>query len=96
MPALIVGLIVFYTLNESPSEKEGKSRGEQKVRENHALNESPSEKEGKFAAIATLPLGLTDSLNESPSEKEGKSHERRQILVSPRPSMKVPPKRKGN
>ena len=60
-------------LNESPSEKEGKSVvqcpgvGIRFLR----LNESPSEKEGKFA-ILQLPRLTKHSLNESPSEKEGK------------------------
>ena len=37
------------TLNESPSEKEGKSTGDIDGRLGwNALNESPSEKEGKF------------------------------------------------
>ena len=35
-------------------------------------------------------------LNESPSEKEGKSVLTRQGREPGRPSMKVPPKRKGN
>ena len=36
------------------------------------------------------------SLNESPSEKEGKCYWLRSFAYMPRPSMKVPPKRKGN
>ena len=61
------------SLNESPSEKEGKWHRfflefEHSLK---ALNESPSEKEGKSCgrgsrSSSTLPL------NESPSEKEGK------------------------
>ena len=61
------------TLNESPSEKEGKLPGAAGKAEMNALslNESPSEKEGKF--LGKDPLGASAfSLNESPSEKEGK------------------------
>ena len=61
------------TLNESPSEKEGKSRQEIfHHRVTGALNESPSEKEGKCSyMLAYRPYPIP--LNESPSEKEGKS-----------------------
>ena len=60
-----------------------------------ALNESPSEKEGKFRAGHCWVTG--EALNESPSEKEGKSAIVQKILSAlPGPSMKVPPKRKGN
>ena len=84
-------------LNESPSEKEGKyfiiAHSPDRVA--RTLNESPSEKEGKSrgnVAIASSNIAL----NESPSEKEGKSS-----MYTPGPgvfgpSMKVPPKRKGN
>ena len=48
------------TLNESPSEKEGKyPAGTALVVDNLALNESPSEKEGKSALLAEMPA--TDS-----------------------------------
>ena len=60
-----------------------------------ALNESPSEKEGKYSVSILLVVWFY-SLNESPSEKEGKWL----LVLSPSssidPSMKVPPKRKGN
>ena len=61
-----------------------------------ALNESPSEKEGKSTFHGGV-CALCTSLNESPSEKEGKSEIH--VDFSPFllcPSMKVPPKRKGN
>ena len=52
----------FISLNESPSEKEGKYGGNAaKRRANRGLNESPSEKEGKSSAgergdtTSTLP-----------------------------------------
>ena len=42
------------SLNESPSEKEGKYYHSRKYRVQFwPLNESPSEKEGKFAALPT-------------------------------------------
>ena len=60
-----------------------------------ALNESPSEKEGKYEN-GQVTGNVSQTLNESPSEKEGKYL----FLASPglngAPSMKVPPKRKGN
>ena len=64
------------SLNESPSEKEGKSVCwvSRKRRISSSLNESPSEKEGKSAAARKGHGGLR-SLNESPSEKEGKSQQ---------------------
>ena len=63
------------SLNESPSEKEGKYRIYQRPQGRRPpLNESPSEKEGKFAE-AMFRLGAVGALNESPSEKEGKSCE---------------------
>ena len=60
-----------------------------------ALNESPSEKEGK---LQTAPKNLMSSLtlNESPSEKEGKPSTPAPHIFQNNPSMKVPPKRKGN
>ena len=59
-----------------------------------ALNESPSEKEGKF--FTRVGLIRLIPLNESPSEKEGKCQLTIQGKIHPKPSMKVPPKRKGN
>ena len=59
------------TLNESPSEKEGKSCT--KIHEcspRDSLNESPSEKEGKCKEERKKQDQA--ALNESPSEKEGK------------------------
>ena len=59
-------------LNESPSEKEGKSRASlSRVLISPCLNESPSEKEGK-CLLNLLMNALSRRLNESPSEKEGK------------------------
>ena len=60
-----------------------------------SLNESPSEKEGKYHD-PTPEQRTRAALNESPSEKEGKFVGfGLSGLISP-PSMKVPPKRKGN
>ena len=47
-------------LNESPSEKEGKSCPHPSPEHGYALNESPSEKEGKYAVAET---GTTSPLN---------------------------------
>ena len=41
-------------------------------------------------------MGATAALNESPSEKEGKLFLRSAVRLFESPSMKVPPKRKGN
>ena len=60
-----------------------------------SLNESPSEKEGKFA-IGFEEQHFFLPLNESPSEKEGKWARRTCTTPARPPSMKVPPKRKGN
>ena len=85
-------------LNESPSEKEGKFSGLRLMGAcSTTLNESPSEKEGKFIVPDGTGWG-NRPLNESPSEKEGKSLPVRgeRPSLPPQPSMKVPPKRKGN
>ena len=72
--APIQGAAGYGALNESPSEKEGKSVpvGLLTPLGTLALNESPSEKEGKSLHGERLPL-RDHPLNESPSEKEGKS-----------------------
>ena len=75
------------TLNESPSEKEGKLDGQPAVTPAgvETLNESPSEKEGKSACAAAM-YRFAWSLNESPSEKEGKSSVlNRANIIIPRP-----------
>ena len=61
------------SLNESPSEKEGKCWVwvEEWLGERWSLNESPSEKEGKSVAGYRCRRCVA-CLNESPSEKEGK------------------------
>ena len=83
-------------LNESPSEKEGKfCHCLAFYSEEVALNESPSEKEGKSRTYG-LPSRPSPALNESPSEKEGKYSMPTLKRSSVAPSMKVPPKRKGN
>ena len=86
-----------WALNESPSEKEGKSecQGLDISSRSTPLNESPSEKEGKWLVYGVL-CACCDSLNESPSEKEGKFGQGVQVRKFLGPSMKVPPKRKGN
>ena len=64
-------IVKTLTLNESPSEKEGKSGAGADGEAFFTLNESPSEKEGKLSSQhQSCPAG--SALNESPSEKEGK------------------------
>ena len=84
-------------LNESPSEKEGKYNTRLLIgQQTETLNESPSEKEGKSIRLK-LSHRRDTALNESPSEKEGKWNSgNAESSSSLRPSMKVPPKRKGN
>ena len=61
------------SLNESPSEKEGKyPRQSPSLSVLWRLNESPSEKEGKYYGGRPVHR-YRHGLNESPSEKEGKS-----------------------
>ena len=60
-----------------------------------ALNESPSEKEGK-STFTACKAWYNRPLNESPSEKEGKYLSLQNPPPFAKPSMKVPPKRKGN
>ena len=63
------------TLNESPSEKEGKCAAiERPLIGITSLNESPSEKEGKWPSGFGKTTTILETLNESPSEKEGKFH----------------------
>ena len=60
------------TLNESPSEKEGKSRQPQRVDPNIylTLNESPSEKEGKSSTkVPSSRTSFTPSMKVPPKRK---------------------------
>ena len=60
------------------------------------LNESPSQKEGKWGTGSSQDIH-DQTLNESPSQKEGKYYCGVYRLARGNfPSMKVPPKRKGN
>ena len=78
-----------------PPKRKGNGRRTFSSARPSSLNESPSEKEGK-SSVFPWWLGLSRSLNESPSEKEGKSLCSRVCRYLIGPSMKVPPKRKGN
>ena len=75
--------------------RKGNIQSEPSRSRHHRLNESPSEKEGKLMSFCVRLWTLT-SLNESPSEKEGKYSTNRRFSQIGQPSMKVPPKRKGN
>ena len=85
------------SLNESPSEKEGKSRRLTKVQvDQHASMKVPPKRKGN-GAFRVESAATDGCLNESPSEKEGKFP----LAVTEdggiwSASMKVPPKRKGN
>ena len=84
-------------LNESPSEKEGKSVAQDTQPEEFCagLNESPSEKEGKFPSLllSTSPLGASMKV---PPKRKGNTRTVRSPGMLAKASMKVPPKRKGN
>ena len=61
-------------LNESPSQKEGKTVTRACTRPTYLpLNESPSQKEGKTFGKTVWYLSKLVGLNESPSQKEGKT-----------------------
>ena len=78
-----------------PPKRKGNTASETAWDASLALNESPSEKEGKLYDADSV--GLTGAaLNESPSEKEGKWAAYMALVNLACPSMKVPPKRKGN
>ena len=84
-------------LNESPSEKEGKSHT-QRTRQMHPhrLNESPSEKEGK--CFTTLPNGrfCFQASMKAPPKRKGNCDRKFHWRSFCTASMKAPPKRKGN
>ncbi len=78
-----------------PPKRKGNTDLHLMLRGIQALNESPSEKEGKW--FCWMSRASTEcTLNESPSEKEGKFVKVVRVLDELNPSMKVPPKRKGN
>ena len=79
-------LAILDTLNESPSEKEGKCGGTITVPppQSEPLNESPSEKEGKYWRLDSEESEM-GTLNESPSEKEGKCRSSGPPVKSPLP-----------
>ena len=63
-------------LNESPSEKEGKSNRESFFADVHkGLNESPSEKEGKSARF-TLSSEASQASMKVPPKRKGNSNKR--------------------
>ena len=88
---------VSASLNESPSEKEGKCPlvAVETLARALCLNESPSEKEGKWGRKNSVRPSAA-GLNESPSEKEGKCGAARGAGGCLVASMKALPKRKGN
>ena len=64
------------TLNESPSEKEGKYQCSSALQHGAAPSmKVPPKRKGNF--VCRMVTRSTSTLNESPSEKEGKSHRRR-------------------
>ena len=86
----------FISLNESPSEKEGKFRRRVSAATPppRCLNESPSEKEGKFDLARTTGTA-TGRLNESPSEKVGKSRPAAHTYPLPRRLNESPSEKEG-
>ena len=80
---------------KAPPKRKGNIPAGKTYTEIYTLNESPSEKEGKSRRILTIRQDKL-TLNESPSEKEGKCVHGRAQRGEAGPSMKAPPKRKGN
>ena len=83
------------SLNESPSEKEGKYFIPQRTgATRYPSMKVPPKRKGNPAHPQAYVR--VSPLNESPSEKEGKLDNSAGNLGNLKPSMKVPPKRKGN
>ena len=61
-----------------------------------SLNESPSEKEGKLKVPALSAAAFTEPSMKVPPKRKGNGSARRESNHLHNPSMKVPPKRKGN
>ena len=59
------------------------------------LNESPSEKEGKYESARSKPCHHRAPSMKVPPKRKGNDF-RVSMRIIRRPSMKVPPKRKGN
>ena len=87
-----------YRLNESPSEKEGKSAHRQwRLRSRSTcLNESPSEKEGKCNNGQAQAVVVRYASMKVPPKRKGNAAAERATCAFRPASMKVPPKRKGN
>ena len=89
-------VLLTWSLNESPSEKEGKSARALPVRGlRQPSMKVPPKRKGNVRSTGTTRCER-GTLNESPSEKEGKCAQHITGRYFVRPSMKVPPKRKGN
>ena len=70
MPATSASHAALHSLNESPSEKEGKSHGIPRVYTfSNGLNESPSEKEGKGTGTLCPRCRLSASMKVPPKRK---------------------------
>ena len=84
-------------LNESPSEKEGKTlQLAQEADAQHGLNESPSEKEGKHDGVEGVHgIAVAASMKALPKRKGNSFLSSAELLIL-RASMKALPKRKGN
>ena len=86
-------------LNESPSEKEGKSpyAPQSAPHTTYPSMKAPPKRKGNSEKTGNLERD-NRALNESPSEKEGKYESLGWLVLAGDvlPSMKAPPKRKGN
>ena len=83
-----VQLLIFIkiSLNESPSEKEGKCDVSPRTSPRDASMKAPPKRKGNNRLTALEIKNAQSRLNESPSEKEGKYLQRR----SSKPSYTVP------
>ena len=86
----------YETLNESPSEKEGKCSFLLRVAGGRPPSMKVPPKRKGNTMICHRGGDKRATLNESPSEKEGKSTHTPTTTTTKSPSMKVPPNRKGN
>ena len=86
-----------FSLNESPSQKEGKLRRiHNEENFNSSLNESPSQKEGKYRVGAVRYREQHGASMKVPPKRKGNEGLPHSKVLDSFASMKVPPKRKGN
>ena len=87
----------YVSLNESPSQKEGKSKYPSlDTTTPMGLNESPSQKEGKSADSALRCCGMREASMKALPKRKGNVRINQHGAAASHASMKALPKRKGN